>query len=125
MISHLADCIEKKYLVGYGGLLTWIFRKFGVPLDDFQFPMSPNNKIGAKCLNNFHLRLNENGILEDDKEEVEVVDSDKEEEEEQKDENKDQETVPNAPNKEAEAGSQREQGEAAMEEEASKEEEGV
>ena len=33
MISHLPDCIEKKYLVGYGGLLTWIFRKFGVPLD--------------------------------------------------------------------------------------------
>ena len=33
MISHLSDCIEKKFMVGYGGLLTWIFKKFGVPLD--------------------------------------------------------------------------------------------
>ena len=38
-----------KYFVGYGGLLTWIFKKFGVPLDGLHFPMSPNNKIGAKC----------------------------------------------------------------------------
>ena len=86
--------------------------------------MSPNNKTGAKCLNNLHLCLNENETLEDDKEEVEVVDSDKEEEEEQKDEIKDWETVPNTPNKEAEAGSQKEQGEAVMEGEASKGEEG-
>ena len=75
MISHLSDCIEKKYLVGYGGLLTWIFRKFGVPLDGLLLPMSPNNKIGAKCLNNLHLKLNDNGILEDANEEVEIVDS--------------------------------------------------
>ena len=32
MISHLSNCIEK-YMVGYGGLLTWIFRMFGVPLE--------------------------------------------------------------------------------------------
>ena len=61
MISHLSDCIEKRYLVGYGGLLTWIFRKFGVPLDGLQFPMSSNN-IGAKCLNNLHLKLNDKGF---------------------------------------------------------------
>ena len=78
MISHLSDCIEKKYLVGYGGLLTWTFRKFGIPLDGLQFPMSPNNKIGAKFLNNLHLKLNDNGILEDANEEV---DSNKDEEE--------------------------------------------
>ena len=64
MILHLCDCIEKKYLVGYGGLLTWTFRKFGVPLDGLQFPMSPNNKIGTNCLNNLHIKLNDNGILE-------------------------------------------------------------
>ena len=93
MISYLSDCIEKKYLVGYGGLLTWTFRKFGIPLDGLQFPMSPNNKIGAKFLNNLHLKLNDNGILEDANEEVEIVDSEKDEEE-QKNENKDQETVP-------------------------------
>ena len=78
MISYLSDCIEKKYLVGYGGLLTWTFRKFGIPLDGLQFPMSPNNKIGAKFLNNLHLKLNDNGILEDANEEV---DSNKDEEE--------------------------------------------
>ena len=60
MISHLSDCIEKKYLVG---LLTWIFKKFGVPLDGLHFPMSPNNKIGANCLNNSHLKLNDVGLL--------------------------------------------------------------
>ena len=80
MISHLSDCIEKKYVVGYGGLLTWIFRKFGVPLDGLLFPMSPNNKIGAKCLNNLHLKLNDNGMLEDANEEVEILDSEKDEE---------------------------------------------
>ena len=95
MISHLSDCIEKKYLVGYGELLTSIFRKFGVPLDGLQFPMSPNNKIGAKCLNNLHPKLNDNGILEDANEEVEIVDSEKDKEE-QKNEHKDQETLPPA-----------------------------
>ena len=34
MISHLSDCIEKKFMVEYGGLLTWIFKKFGVSLDN-------------------------------------------------------------------------------------------
>ena len=113
MISHLSDCIQKKYLVGYGGLLTWIFRKFGVPLEGLLFPMSPNNKIGAKCLNNLRLKLNDNGILEHVSMEAEIFDSEKEEEE-QEDEKiiKDQESVPTATNKEAEAGSQGEQGEA-------------
>ena len=48
-----------------------IFKKFGVPLEGLEFPMSANNKIGAKCLNNLHLTLNENGILEDVEEDVE------------------------------------------------------
>ena len=65
MISQLSECIEKKFFVGCGGFLTWIFKKFGVPLDGLHFPMSSNNKIGAKCLNNLHLKLNDNGILED------------------------------------------------------------
>ena len=39
--------------------------KFGVPLDGLHFLVCPNNKIAANCLNNFHLKLNENGILED------------------------------------------------------------
>ena len=122
MIYHLSDCIEKKYLVGYGGLLTWIFRKFGVPLDGLQFPMIPNNKIGAKCLNNLHLKLNDNRILEDANEEVEIVDSEKDEEvqkneerrkEEEEDlENKDQEPIPSATTKKAEACFPREQGKA-------------
>jgi hypothetical protein len=76
MISHLADCIEKKSMVGYGGLLTHVFKKFGVPLEGLEFPMSANNKIGAKCLNNLHLKLNENGILEDAIEDVKEVSSD-------------------------------------------------
>ena len=59
MISHLSDCIEKKFMVGYRGLLMWIFKKFGVPLDSLQFPMSPNNNISVKCLNNLHLRVSE------------------------------------------------------------------
>ena len=33
MISQLFDCTKKKYMVRYGGLLTWMFRKFGVPLE--------------------------------------------------------------------------------------------
>ena len=41
--------------------------------------MSPNNKIGAKCLNNLHLKLNDKGILEDAIEEVEIIDSEKDE----------------------------------------------
>ena len=126
MISHLSYCIEKKYLVGYGGLLTWIFRKFGVPLNGLKFPKSPKNKIGAKCLNNLHLKLNDNGILENANAEVEVVDSEKDEEEQEDDKViKDQETVPNATQKEVEAGSQGEQGEADKEGEASKKEEGA
>ena len=52
MISHLSDCVAKKCMVGYEGLLSWIFRKFGVPLEGLNFHMSPNNKIRAKCLNN-------------------------------------------------------------------------
>ena len=34
MILHQSDCIQKKFMVGYGGLLTWIFKKFCVPLDN-------------------------------------------------------------------------------------------
>ena len=64
MISHLYDCIEKTYMVGYGGLLTWILKKFGVPLGGLQFPMSSNNKIGAKCLTNLHLKLLDKEISE-------------------------------------------------------------
>ena len=93
MISHLSDCIVKKYMVGYGGLLTWIFRKFGVPLKGLHFPMGPNNKICAKCLNNLHLKLNDNGILENAIEQVNA-NSDKEEKtqkaEEEKKEQKDE-----------------------------------
>ena len=85
MISHLSDCIEKKYLVGYGGLLTWIFRKFGVPLEGLHFSMGPNNKIGAKCFKNLHLNLNDNGILEDANEQV-IVNSNKEEEAQKREE---------------------------------------
>ena len=90
MISHLADCIEKNSMVGYGGLLTHIFKKFGVPLDGLECPMSANNKIGAKCLNNLHLKLNDKGILEDAIEEVEEVssDDDKEGEDKKKEEKK-------------------------------------
>ena len=78
MISHLSDCIAKKCMVGYGGLLSWVFRKFGVPLEGLNFPMGPNNTIGAKCLNNLHLKLNENGILEDVTEQIDVHSDDKE-----------------------------------------------
>ena len=78
MISHLSDCIEKRNVVGYGGLLTWIFRKFGVPLEGLEFPMGPNMKIGAKCLQNLHLKLNEEGVLIHQSEEVVDVGSDEE-----------------------------------------------
>src|SRR5688572_14155489 len=134
MISHLADCIEKKSMVGYGGLLTHIFKKFGVPLDGLEFPMSANNKIGAKCLNNLHLKLNDKGILEDAIEEVEEVSSDdekegadkeeeekvKEGEEKEMEGEEEQETVPSASTDKAEVNE--EEGRACTEGEASKEE---
>jgi hypothetical protein len=90
--------------------LTCVFKKFGVPLDGLQFPMSANNKISAKCLKNLHLSLNEKGILED-LIEVEDVSSDDEKEEGEKeekcekmevDEDKDQGVVPSAHTKQAE-----------------------
>ena len=85
MISHLSDCLEKKFMVGYGGLFTWIFKKFGVPMDSLQFLMSSNNKIGAKCLNNLHLKLSNKGILEEATiKDVENKDSDEEKEEKEK-----------------------------------------
>ena len=83
MISHLSDCIEKKYMVGYGGLLTWIFRKFGVLLEGLQFPMSSNHKIGEKCLTNLYLKISDKGILEEAFiEDVEDENSDEEKDEE-------------------------------------------
>ena len=78
MISHLNDCISKGYVIGYGGLLTWIFRKLGVLLEGQNYPMGPNNKIGVKCLNNLHLRLNENGTLENIFEQSDVISDNKE-----------------------------------------------
>ena len=72
MISHLSDCIAKRCMVGYGGLLSWIFAKFDDPLLDLDFPMDPNNMIGAKCLSNLHLKLNENGILENVVEQINI-----------------------------------------------------
>ncbi|XP_057543228.1 uncharacterized protein LOC130821457 [Amaranthus tricolor] len=84
-INEKKDCIEKKYMVGYGGLLTWFFRKFGVPLEGLQFPMSSNNKIGAKCLTNLHLKISEKGILEEASiEDVEDENSDEEKDEDEK-----------------------------------------
>ena len=72
-------------MVGYGGLLTWFFRKFGVPLEGLQFPMSSNNKIGAKCLTNLHLKISEKGILEEASiEDVEDENSDEEKDEDEK-----------------------------------------
>ena len=107
MISHLVDCIEKKYMIGYGGLLTWIFKKFGVPLEGLHFPVGSNNKIGAKCLTNLHLKLTDKGILEaayigdrsDDVEEEgfirgEQVKEEEKEKEDKKEEEGDQERVP-------------------------------
>jgi hypothetical protein len=67
-------------------LLIHVFKKFGVPLDSLEFPMSANNRIGAKCLTNLHLKLNEKGILEDVVEEVEEVSSDDEKVEEENEE---------------------------------------
>ena len=78
MISHLSDCISKRCTIGYGGLLTWVFRKLGVPLEGQNFSMGPNNKIGAKCLSNLHLKLNENGTLENVCEQSDVISDNKE-----------------------------------------------
>src|SRR5688572_26092868 len=115
-------------MVGYGGLLTCIFKKFGVPLDGLLFLMSANNKIGAKCLKNLHLNLNEKGILEDIVEVEEVSSDEEREEKDEKDkekeeeEIKDQETVPSANTERAEEV--QEQGEAMSEGEASREGDG-
>ena len=79
MISHLSDCISKRCMVGYGGLLSWVFGKFDIPLVGLNFLMGPNNKIGAKCLSNLHLKLNENGILKNVCEQVDVNSDNKEE----------------------------------------------
>ena len=80
---------------GYGGLLTWIFKKFRVPLDSLQFPMSANNKIGVKCLTNLHLKVSDKGILEEiSNEDVEEENSDEDKdegEEKQKDEGEEKE----------------------------------
>ena len=121
-------------MVGYGGLLTSMFRKFGVPLEGLHFLMGPNNKIGAKCLNNFHLKLNDNGILEnvteqidahlDKEEDTKNDDEEKKEQEEKVFDKEDQETVPSATEK-AEGGSEREQEEVPSKEEAVNEDEAV
>ena len=142
MISHLSDCIEKKFMVGYGGLLTWIFKKFGVPLNGLQFLMSANKKIGAKCLTNLLLKVSDKGILEEaSNEDVEEENSeeknDEEEEkqqnegeekekekEDQKNNKEDQKPVPTATNDEAEGVSKGEPGEAVSEGETSEEKEG-
>ena len=99
-------------------------------MDSLQFPRSSNNKIGAKCLNNLHLKLSDKGILEEatiKNMENEASDEEKEEkekaEEDQKAEKEDKEPVPTATHNEAEIDSQREHGEAISEGEASKEEE--
>ena len=106
MISHVSECISKVCVIGYGGLLTWIFRKLGVPLEGQNFPMSPNNMIGAKCLSNLHLKLNENGTLEnvteqinvqsDNKVETNKVEEEMEEQEKEGSEEEEQELVPSA-----------------------------
>ena len=99
--------------------MTWIFRKFGVPLDGLEFPMGPNTKIGAKCLHNLHLKLNDEGILVHAVEEVNDVESEEEKVEELKEqlveEEKEQESVPTAT---TETAKTREQGEAASKGEA-------
>ena len=105
--------------------------------------MSSNNKIGAKCLTNLHLKLSDKGIMEEasiEDEEEEDSNEEKDEEKEKEKEKKDQkaaeeeqETVPTTTHDEAEVGSQGaqevvqergEQGEALSEGEASKEEKG-
>ena len=126
MTSHLSDCIEKGSFVGYGGLMTWIFKKFGVPLDGLQFPMGPNMKIGAKCLHNLHLKLNDEGILVHAMEEVVDVDSEEEQVEEVWEklvkEEKVQEPVPTATTETAETW---EQGEATSKGESEEKEEAL
>ena len=52
--------------------------------------MSSNNKIGAKCLNNLHLKLNYKRILEDTIE-VMNIDSENEKDEEEKEEKEEKE----------------------------------
>ena len=96
MISYLSGFISKRCVIGYGGLLTWTFRKLGVPLEGQNFPMGPNNMIGAKCLSNLHLKLNENRILENVAEQINVHSDDKEEQEEERSKKEEQEPVPSA-----------------------------
>ena len=114
MICHLNDCIFKRNVLGYGGLLTWIFKKLGVPLDGPNYPMGPNNKVGVKCLKNLRLRLTENGTLEnifeqsEDTNEEEEVEENVEEEEVNKEEQ--EEPVPSATEK-AEGHSEEEEQE--------------
>ncbi|XP_057540621.1 uncharacterized protein LOC130818467 [Amaranthus tricolor] len=120
--------------LGYGGLLSWIFRKFGVPLEGLNFPMGPNNKIGAKCLNNLHLKLYENGILEnvteqiddhfDKEEEINKADEENKEQEEEVIEKEEQEPVPST-NEKAEGCSEREHEEVPSKGETVKEDEAV
>ena len=73
--------------------------------------MGPNTKIGAKCLHNLHLKLNDEGILIHDMDEVVDVDSEEEKVEEVREklvkEEKEQELVP------TETADTWEQGEAA------------
>ncbi|XP_057523772.1 uncharacterized protein LOC130803605 [Amaranthus tricolor] len=126
MISHLSDCIEKGSFVGYGGLMRRIFKKFDVPVDGLQFPMGRNTKIGAKCLHNLYLKLNDEGILVHEMEEVVDIDLEEEKDEELKEklvkEEKEQQSVPTATTKTAET---REQGEVASKGESEEKEEAL
>lgn len=106
MVSHLSECIEKGLMVGYGGLLTCIFKKFEVPLDGLEFPMSANNKISERCLTNLHLQLNEKGILEHAIEEVAVSSDDEEEEKTEKEEGEGEKEQEEEVRKEKEEGEQ-------------------
>ena len=67
-------------------------------MEGLQFPMSSNNKIGAKCLTNLHLKLSNKGILkdtfiEDDEEKDYDEEKDEEKEKEKEKEKEDQKTV--------------------------------
>ena len=124
MISHLNDCIAKRCMVGYGGLLSWIFSKFGVPLGDYSFPMGPSNMIGAKCLSNLRLKLNEEGILENIVEQIEI-DSDNEEQEEEGKEKEEQEEEEEKEEKEQEKKEEEEKEEQEKEGDGVKEQEVV
>lgn len=118
MISHLCDCIEKKYMIDYGGLLTWIFEKCGVPLEGLHFPLSSNNKIGVECLTNLHLKLTDKITLEaasigdktDYVEEESSIEGEKEKDG-RKEEKRDQELVPTDIHEEEEVVSKGEQEE--------------